>query len=116
MREALIKIFKKPIPDSYKAGREVMQGVLGCTLTDEPALCFSSNLLLAALTKQGTSQSPCVWQTNDKFKVGYASVLQVRTTNSHSAGHALLMDFIGMIVHTKYKYITIKLLVNLNTW
>jgi hypothetical protein len=96
MREALIKLFEEPIPESYKADREVMQGVLGRELTDKPVLCFSSNLVLAALIKPDTS--PCVWETKDKLKVGYASV--VRTDDS--AGLELLMDFIGMMVHTKY--------------
>jgi hypothetical protein len=58
MRDALIKLLEDTIPDSYKVGREVMQGVLGRALTDKPVLCFSSNPHLSALTKQGTS--PCV--------------------------------------------------------
>jgi hypothetical protein len=68
MREALIKLFEDPISDSYKVGRDVMQGVLGRALTDKPGLCFSSHPLLSALTKQGTS--PCVWETKDRVKVG----------------------------------------------
>jgi hypothetical protein len=74
MREALIKLFEEPIPENYKAGREVMKGVLGRALTDKPVLCFSSNPVFAALTKQGVS--PCVWETNDRLKVGFASVVR----------------------------------------
>jgi hypothetical protein len=96
MREALIKLFEKPISESYKADKKVMQDVLGRKLTDKPVLCFSSNPVLAALIKLDTS--PCAWETKNKLKVGFASV--VRTDDS--AGQEVLMDFIGMMVHTKY--------------
>ncbi len=39
-----------------------------------------------------------MWETKDRFKVGYASVVRTH----ESAGQETLMDFVGMIVHTKY--------------
>jgi hypothetical protein len=55
MREAVIKLFEEPIPASYKAGRKVMEAVLGSALTDKAVLSFSDNPLLAALVKSGKS-------------------------------------------------------------
>ena len=92
MRDALIKLFEEPIPERYKAGRKVMEVVLGRPLNEKPALCFSSNLTLAAMFKPGTS--PCVWESKARSAVGFKSVL--RTTET--AGQELLMDFIGKIV------------------
>ena len=96
MRAALIKLFEEPIPESYVAGRKVMEDVLGRALTDKPVFCFSSNPVLAALVKPG--KSPCVWETKERLGLGYESV--VRTTES--AGQELLMDFVGKHVHTRY--------------
>ena len=96
MRAALIKLFEEPIPESYVAGRKVMEAVLGRALTDKPVFCFSSNPVLAALVKPG--KSPCVWETKERLGLGYESV--VRTTES--AGQELLMDFVGKHVHTTY--------------
>ena len=92
---ALIKLFEEPIPESYVAGRKVMEDVLGGALTDKPVFCFSSNPVLAALVKPG--KSPCVWETKERLVLGYESV--VRTTES--AGQELLMDFVGKHVHTR---------------
>jgi hypothetical protein len=61
MRDALIKLFEEPIPESYKAGRKVMEAVPGRPLTDKPVLCCSSNQALAALVKPGST--PCVWES-----------------------------------------------------
>ena len=96
MRAALIKLFEEPIPESYVAGRKVMEAVLGRALTDKPVFCFSSNPVLAALVKPG--KSPCVWETKERLGLGYESV--VRT--AESAGQELLMDFVGKQVHTRY--------------
>jgi len=89
MRDALIKLFEEPIPESYKAGRKVMEAVLGRPLTDKPVLCFSSNPALAALVKPGTT--PCVWESKARTELGMESVLKTIDT----AGQELLMDFIG---------------------
>ena len=96
MREALIKLLEEPIPESYKAGRKVMEAVLGRPLSDKPVLCFSSNPVLAALVKPG--KTPCVWETKARVDLGYESV--VKTTDT--AGQELLMDFIGKMVHTLF--------------
>ena len=92
MRDALIKLFEEPIPESYKAGRKVMEAVLGRAHTNKSLLCFSSNPALAAMVKPGTS--PCVWESKVRSAVGSKSVL--RTTET--AGQELLMDFVGKIV------------------
>ena len=55
MRDALIKLFEEPIPESYKAGRKVMEAVLGRPLTDKPVLCFSSNQNLTTMAKPGVT-------------------------------------------------------------
>ena len=74
MRDALIELFQKPIPDSFKAGRMVMEEVLGRPIDDKPVFCFASNPVLAAMVKPG--KSVCVWET----KAGYELV--VRTTDT----------------------------------
>ncbi len=89
MRDALIKLFEETIPESYKAGRKVMEAVLGRPLTDKPVLCFSSNQALAAMVKPGTT--PCVWESKARSALGFEWVL--RTTDT--AGQELLMDFVG---------------------
>ena len=89
MRDALIKLFEEPIPESYKTGRKVMEAVLGRTLTDKPVLCFASNPALAAIVKPGTT--PCVWESKARTELGMESVLKTIDT----AGQELLMDFIG---------------------
>jgi hypothetical protein len=89
MRDALIKLFEEPIPESYKAGWKVMEAVLGRPLTNKPVLCFSSNPALAAMVKPGTT--PCVWESKARLALGFESVLK----KTDAAGQELLMDFIG---------------------
>ncbi len=94
IREAMIKLFELPIPESYKPGCMVMEAVLGCTLTDKPVLSFSDNAVLAALIKPG--KTLCVWETKPRFAKSYESVLRTIDT----AGQELAMDFVGKLVHT----------------
>jgi hypothetical protein len=62
MRDALIKLFKEPVPESYKAGREVLHNILGSDNipADRLVLCFSSNPHLSSLAKPGVT--PVVWE------------------------------------------------------
>jgi hypothetical protein len=62
MREALIKLFEEPVPESYKVGRQVLQSILGSNNIPlyKPVLCFASNPLQTALAKPGVS--PIVWE------------------------------------------------------
>ncbi len=70
-----------------------MEAVLGRPLTNKLVLCFSSNLALAALVKQGTT--PCVWESKARSELGgFESVLKTTDT----AGQELLMDFICKMV------------------
>jgi hypothetical protein len=77
-RDVLIKLFEEPIPESYKAGRKVMEAVPGSPLTDKPVLCFSSNLALAALVKPG--MTPCVWESKARTELGMETVLKTIDT------------------------------------
>jgi hypothetical protein len=77
MRDVLIKLFEEPIPESYKAGRQVMEAVLGRPLTNKPVLCFSSNQALAALAKTGST--PCAWESKAMTELGMETVLKTKT-------------------------------------
>ncbi len=102
IRDALIKLFEEPVPESYKAGREVLHSILGSDdiPADKPVLCFSSNPHLSSLAKPGVT--PVVWETKGRLTGGCKSVV----ATIESAGQEQFMDFIGMLitfmVHTVY--------------
>jgi hypothetical protein len=73
MREALLKLFEEPIPDSYKADK---RGDERCPRTGPHRQACLILLFQSALTKQG--ESPCVWGTKDKLKVGSVWVVRTR--------------------------------------
>ncbi len=63
MRDALIRLLEEPVPESYKAGRLVLQSILGSNYLplDKQVLCFATNQLLSAMAKPGVT--PIVWET-----------------------------------------------------
>ena len=92
MRAALIKLFENTVPESYKAGREVLHSILGSDVIqyNHPVLCFLFNQHLTMLREDA---SPCVCETKEKVELGCKTVLSEPITHT---GHQLLMDFIGM--------------------
>ncbi len=96
-REALIKLFEEPVPESYKTGRQVLQSILGRDdiPLDRPVLCFASNPLLTAMAKPGVCN--LVWETKARIAMGGKTVLEP----IEGAGAELLMDFLGTFVHTR---------------
>ncbi len=102
MRDALIRLFEEPVPESYKAGREVLYSILGRynIPADKPVLCFSSNQHLSSLAKPGVTS--VVWETKGSLTAGCKSVV----ATIESAGQEQFIDFIGMLitfmVHTVY--------------
>ncbi len=100
MREALIRLFEEPVPESYKTGRQVLlllQSILGRDdiPLDRPVLCFASNPLLTAMVKPGVC--PLVWETKARLAMGGKTVLEPM----EGAGAELLMEFLGTFVHTR---------------
>jgi len=91
MRAALVKLFENTVPESYKAGREVLHSILGRDVVqyDKPVFCFLSNQHLT----MREDASPCVWETKEKVELGCKTVLLEPITH---AGHQHLMEFIGM--------------------
>ncbi len=63
MRDALVKLFEEPVPENYKAGRQVLHSILGRDdlPLDRPVLCFVTNPILSAMAKP--SLTPIVWET-----------------------------------------------------
>ena len=92
MRAALVKLFENTVPESYKAGREVLHSILGRDVVqyDKPVFCFLSNQHLTMLREDA---SPCVWETKEKVELGYKTVLSEPINH---VGHQSLMEFIGM--------------------
>jgi hypothetical protein len=97
IRQALIKLFEEPVPESYKAGRLVLQSILGLNdiPVDRPVLCFTSNLLLTAMAKPGVS--PIVWETKPRLATDSKTVLE----SMEGAGAELLLEFLGTFEHTR---------------
>lgn len=93
MRAALIKLFEEPVPESYKAGREVLHSILGrdVVIYDRPILCFNTNKVLVPMITKGVT--PVVWETKERLESGCKSIL---AESPEHAGHQLLMEFIGM--------------------
>jgi hypothetical protein len=63
-REELIELFEEPVPESYKAGRLVLQSILGRydIPLDKPVLCVASNPLLTVCVSH---------RVGDKAEVGH---------------------------------------------
>jgi hypothetical protein len=97
VRDALIRLFKEPVPESYKAGRMVLQSILGHDdlPLDRPILDFNTNPLLTALVRPGVT--PIVWETKPRLSQGGKTVLEPL----EGAGAELLMEFLGTSVHTR---------------
>ncbi len=112
MRDALVKLFEEPVPENYKAGRQVLHSILGRNdlPLDRPVLCFATNPILSAMTKP--SLTPIVWETKARLATGGKSVLE----SMEGARSECLMEFLGtfsyilstylaVFVHTRtYKY------------
>ena len=112
MRDALVKIFEEPVPENYKAGRQVLHSILGRDdlPLDRLILCFATNPALSSMAKPGFT--PIVWETKARLATGGKTVLE----NMEGAGSECLMEFLGtflyilstyfsVLVHTRtYKY------------
>ena len=55
MRDALVRLFEEPVPENYRAGRQVLHSILGSNDLpfDKPVLCFAANPILSAMAKPG---------------------------------------------------------------
>ena len=75
MRDALIKIFEQPVPENYRAGRQVLHSILGRDdlPLDRPIL-FATNPILGAMAKPGLT--PIVWETKARLATGGKTVLE----------------------------------------
>ena len=116
MRNALIKLFEEPVPENYKAGRQVLHSILGRDdiPIDKPVLCFATDPVLNAMAKPGVT--PIVWETKARLATGGKTVLE----SMEGAGSECLMEFLGtflyilstyfiVLVHTRtYKYKPLK--------
>ena len=67
MRDALVKLFEEPVPENYKAGRQVLHSILGSDdlPLDRSVLCFATNPILSAMAKPGLT--PLVWETKTSW-------------------------------------------------
>ena len=91
MRDALVKLFEEPVPENYKAGRQVLHSILGRDdlPLDRPVLCFATNPILSAMAKSGLT--PIVWETKARLATGGKMVLE----SMEGAGSECLMKFLG---------------------
>ena len=89
MRDALIKLFEEPVPENYKAGRQVLHSILGRDdlPLDRPILCFATNPILSAMAKPGLT--PIVWETKARLATGGKTVLK----SMEGAGSECLLEF-----------------------
>jgi hypothetical protein len=94
MRDALIKLFDEPVPESYKAGREVLHSILGRNdiPADKPVLSFFFNQHLSSLAKPGVT--PVVSETKGRLTAGCKLVV----ATIESAGQEQFMDFISILM------------------
>ena len=103
MRDALVKLFEEPVPENYKAGRQVLHSILGRDDLpfDRPVLCFATNPILGAMAKPGFT--PIVWETKAKVAMGGKSVLE----SMEGAGSECLVEFLGTYSYilSTYMYI-----------
>ena len=103
VRDALIRLFEEPVPESYKAGRLVLQNILGRDdlPLDRPILDFTTNPLLTALVRPGVT--PIVWETKPRLSQGGKTVLEPL----EGAGAELLMEFLGTFSYILSTYFTV---------
>ena len=98
IRDVLIQMFERPVPESDTVSREVLSRVLGRGDLDwaKPLLEISTNRHLSALARPGVPN--IVWETKERKSANARTVLDPITT----AGQEILLDFLGM-----YKYIQV---------
>ena len=104
MRDALIKLFEEPVPENYKAGRQVLHSILGRRddlPLDRPILCFATNPILSAMAKPGLT--PIVWETKARLATGGKTVLE----SMEGAGTECLMEFLGTLSYILSTYFTV---------
>ena len=103
MRDALVKLFEEPVPENYKAGRQVLHSILGRDdlPLDRPVLCFATNPILGAMAKPGFT--PIVWETKAKVATGGKSVLE----SMEGAGSECLVEFLGTYSYILSTYFTV---------
>ena len=97
VRDVLITLFEKPIPEADVVSREVVARVLGKTVDwTKPVLDVATNphLNLKDLVRPGVP--PIVWETKERKGSFARSVLDPITI----AGQECLLDFLGTS-HTK---------------
>jgi hypothetical protein len=98
IRDALIKLLEDKVPESYKAGSEVLQSILGSddVTNDKPILCFDTNSQLTVIANPGVA--PIVWETKAMTDLGCKTVLDP----IESTGQELLIDFLS--IYFKFKH------------
>ena len=98
IRDVLIQMFERPVPESDTVSRVVLSRVLGRDdlIWANPLLDVSTNRHLSALARQGVPS--IVWETKERKSANARTVLDPITT----AGQEILLDFLGM-----YKYIPV---------
>ena len=103
MRDALIKLFEEPVPENYKAGRQVLHSILGRDdlPLDRLVLCFATNPVLSAMAKPGLT--PIVWETKARLATGGNSVLE----SMEGAWSECLMEFLGAFSYILSTYLTV---------
>ena len=98
IRDVLIQMFERPVPESDTVSREVLSRILGRGDLDwaKPLLEISTNRHLSALARPGVPN--IVWETKERKSANARTVLDPITT----AGQEILLDFLGMYiqVHT----------------
>ena len=103
MRDALVRLFEEPVPENYKAGRQVLHSILGRDdlPLDRPVLCFATNPILSAMAKPGLT--PIVWETKVRLAKGGKTVLE----SMEGAGSECLMEFLGKFSNILSTYFTV---------
>ena len=96
LREVLIAMFEKPVPETDTVSREVLTRILGTKQIDwtQPILDIAANPQLSALARAGVP--PIVWETKERRSANARTVLEPIST----AGQEILLHFLGNIVYT----------------
>ena len=95
LREVLIAMFEKPVPETDTVSREVLTRILGTKQIDwTPILDIAVNPHLSALARAGVP--PIVWETKERRSSNARTVLEPIST----AGQEILLHFLGNIVYT----------------
>jgi hypothetical protein len=103
MWDVLVKLFEEPVPEHYKAGRQVLHSILGSNdlPLDRQVICFATNLILGAMTKP--CFTPIVWETKARLATGGKSVME----SMEGAGSECLMEFLGSFSYILSTYFTV---------